>query len=1044
MRREKQIRVQTMSDEHTSPVKLPSVYQINKTIQGEDGTIFAMNQLMSRANIGTSNKTFRTLSKISNEQSERKDLQLLQQWIDSMVQQIQKQHFYNITEFYDKMELIYSGSIGQLCQQLSVKCNDYSQLIDKIWTQFTSTVKEIIDKQSKTNRKLEKESLANTIKVHERYQNSMTEKVQRLQEAEKQLKRNIEYVEKLNKENKYLRKKTITFQTQITSLNNDIELLKLQLQDINKENETLKLFQQVRHTTENITADYEEELYKAKKEIFDDFKLVFEEQTRKFEEAYHNKMLELERGNDDKAQKDENLMEQYEEILFKDKCVGNHIQFIDSQSDTTDLIQTQDCSVQTIYQKKKFYEQETQTLPPQTNNQACEANYALIKRECIPRNNDEQTYLEMSRYPIKAFIDDYYQLYIERVEIEKKTFPDIFESVLDQLKFRSSQLFNIMKMKEEFYSDDFIEVDKYVQSSYSVFVFLTHHFQDIIHKLKDELIARKIQIYETQIDCKQAIRQKNQVQKRLDILSNKYQQQVKNYNFIEKQFKQISRFIPQYHQDQIRRKANKHKIHLEFPKAYSPTPNPMIASINNLSNLNPPQQQVFINSSTSLLPPQHQSTSPNLLLSTNPKHSFGFFPPMTPLEPQQDNSLPQRNSLVELSYDSPEAPEMLSPQKPQITLNFFPDNKFEDSSSSSSEEVDLSECLNPVKNLLSIEKKLFVSRCPSKNTQIATQTLLQEIQQFRRDKIENIVTQGTLIKTLSNFVSWCLKFNKFNYPMHVQLYEYFSSENQSQPQNVWLGKVARVIKSVIYYKRKNDSARLFHAMLVGDLSFLIYLQILSNIQNINFQDTGISVLQSQLADHIKSLQKSPQYIDYDQEISHHLGPMQDIKIQELLLKYSMILQIFAEEGERLTQNQFRLLMLELESKKEEQYYINMFNSECDIEQSSIQYMSFQRFAVICEELQLLQGLDEYLAKNDAQYFKDQDLWKVREIELKLMLIRSHNYDASERDLFYRMNKLHQPSQRIILGRFLERRAKELLLQKYTLECLAPFMLLFES
>lgn len=37
-----------------------------------------------------------------------------------------------------------------------------------------------------------------------------------------------------------------------------------------------------------------------------------------------------------------------------------------------------------------------------------------------------------------------------------------------------------------------------------------------------------------------------------------------------------------------------------------------------------------------------------------------------------------------------------------------------------------------------------------------------------------------------------------------------------------------------------------------------------------------------------------------------------------------------------------------------------------------------------------------------------ELWKLREIELKLMLIRSHNYDASERDLFVRMYKLHQP------------------------------------
>ncbi|CAK89317.1 unnamed protein product (macronuclear) [Paramecium tetraurelia] len=1032
------MRVQTLTDEYLSPVKLPSVQQINKTIQGEDGTIFAMNQLMSRANIGTSNKAFRTLQKITNDQSERKDLQLLQQWTDSMVQQIQKQHFYSITEFYDKMELIYSGSIGQLCQQLSVKCNDYSQLIDKIWTQFTGTVKEIIDKQSRTNRKLEKESLAGTIKIHERYQNSMTEKVQRLQEAEKQLKRNTEYVEKLNKENKYLRKKTNTYQTQITSLNNDIELLKLQLQDLNKENETYKLFQQVRHSTENVTADYEEELYKAKKEIFDDFKLVFEEQTRKFEEAYHNKMLELERGHDDKAQKDENLMEEYEEILFKDKCVGNHMDFADSQTDTIDLIQTQDCSVQTIHQKKKIYDQGTQTLPPQQCNQACEANYAINQdRECIPRNSEEQTYLEMSRYPIKAFIDDYYQLYIEKVEIEKKTFPNVFESVLDQLKFRSSQLFNIMKMKEEFFSDDFYE------SSYSVFVLLTHHFQDIIQKLKDELVARKIQIFETQIDFKQAVRQKNQNQKRFEILSNKYQQQVKNYNFIEKQFKSISRFIPQYHQDQIRRKAQKHKIHLEFPKAFSPIPNAMMISTNNLNNLNPPAQQAFMNSSTTLLPPQHQSTSPNLLLTGNPKNSFGFFPPMTPLE-HQESSIPQRNSLIELSCDSPEPPEQFSPQKTTNHIKLylfnyikvFPDNKFEESSSSSEEEVDLSECLNSCKES-TVNRKEIVCEQMSKQKYFDCNS-----NSFIRDSI--IQKRQNRKYCNSNFASWCLKFNKFNYPMHVQLYEYFSSENQSQPQNVWLGKVARVIKSVIYYKRKNDSARLFHAMLVGDLSFLIYLQILSTISNVNFQDTGISILQSQLADQIKSVQRLPQYIDYDQEISHHLGPMQDIKIQELLLKYSMILQIFADEGERLTQNQFRLIMLELENKKDEQYYINMFNSECDIEQSSIQYMSFQRFAVICEEFQLLQGLEEYLAKNDAQYFKDTDLWKVREIELKLMLIRSHNYDASERDLFFRMHKLHQPSQRIILGRFLERRAKELLLQKYTLECLAPFMLLFES
>lgn len=44
----------------------------------------------------------------------------------------------------------------------------------------------------------------------------------------------------------------------------------------------------------------------------------------------------------------------------------------------------------------------------------------------------------MSLYPIKAFIDDYYPLYIDKKELEKKTFLEIFENILEQLRFRST------------------------------------------------------------------------------------------------------------------------------------------------------------------------------------------------------------------------------------------------------------------------------------------------------------------------------------------------------------------------------------------------------------------------------------------------------------------------------------------------------------------------------------------------------------------------------------------------------------------------------
>lgn len=43
-----------------------------------------------------------------------------------------------------------------------------------------------------------------------------------------------------------------------------------------------------------------------------------------------------------------------------------------------------------------------------------------------------------------------------------------------------------------------------------------------------------------------------------------------------------------------------------------------------------------------------------------------------------------------------------------------------------------------------------------------------------------------------------------------------------------------------------------------------------------------------------------------------------------------------------------------------------------------------------------------------------------------MLIRSNIYDGAERDFFLKMYKLN-PEQRIIMGRYLEKRAKDILL-----------------
>lgn len=139
----------------------------------------------------------------------------------------------------------------------------------------------------------------------------------------------------MTKENRHLRKKASTLEQELHIVKTDMEMVRLHLQDAIKENEALKLFQNQqlkrkrRHrrgelSIEELENEFEEELFKAKKEIFDDFKKKFDQQTRQHEEAYQQRIRELER-NDDKAERDQVMLEDYVEVLFRDQCVGNTV-----------------------------------------------------------------------------------------------------------------------------------------------------------------------------------------------------------------------------------------------------------------------------------------------------------------------------------------------------------------------------------------------------------------------------------------------------------------------------------------------------------------------------------------------------------------------------------------------------------------------------------------------------------------------------------------------------------------------------------------------
>ena len=115
-------------------------------------------------------------------------------------------------------------------------------ILDKIWQSYTHAVREIIERQSETNRKLEKDCLSETVKIHQMYQRTLNEKGNKLQEAEMHLKLNFDQNDKMIKEGRYLRKKCQKLEQELLSMRRECEFFKLQNQDLTREIQSMKVF----------------------------------------------------------------------------------------------------------------------------------------------------------------------------------------------------------------------------------------------------------------------------------------------------------------------------------------------------------------------------------------------------------------------------------------------------------------------------------------------------------------------------------------------------------------------------------------------------------------------------------------------------------------------------------------------------------------------------------------------------------------------------------------------------------------------------------
>lgn len=205
----------------------------------------------------------------------------------------------------------------------------------------------MLEKTTKRNQQLEKESLEEVGRTHSLYVNTLNEKARRLELAERELKKNEEVITRLMRENKYLRKKDQKKEKEVNLLKGDNEVLSMKLEEQMSENQSLKLLQSTEMNrckggsdsfvdTENSERTLEEELYMARMEIFSHLKEKFEEQAMKMEEAYQRKKRLLEQNFEEQGEE-----EQYQEeivmheTLFKDQCVGtSHFDYQDRAVDT--------------------------------------------------------------------------------------------------------------------------------------------------------------------------------------------------------------------------------------------------------------------------------------------------------------------------------------------------------------------------------------------------------------------------------------------------------------------------------------------------------------------------------------------------------------------------------------------------------------------------------------------------------------------------------------------------------------------------------------
>jgi site-specific DNA-adenine methylase len=98
-----------------------------------------------------------------------REIDKLAKWLDSMLEKIYQEHHPDLLSFYEKLQVIYSGSILELKRQLSQLSHEQSEFVDKMWFSFNQQSIKVVERLTHLNIETESNCLKEINRLHTLY-----------------------------------------------------------------------------------------------------------------------------------------------------------------------------------------------------------------------------------------------------------------------------------------------------------------------------------------------------------------------------------------------------------------------------------------------------------------------------------------------------------------------------------------------------------------------------------------------------------------------------------------------------------------------------------------------------------------------------------------------------------------------------------------------------------------------------------------------------------------------------------------------------------